>query len=119
MISRRSAIAIVLGLAAVLLITWRMSRFPASVVVINQSGTMLAQVAVGTGSDRIELGALRNGETRRVSVYPTDSLRLSFRTTAARVWNATEPLTAGQSLVLYVTPDDRVVPRSRLGTLVR
>lgn len=119
MISRRSAIAIILGLAAVLLVTWRMSHFLASLVVINQSGTSLAKVAVDTNSERIELGTLRNRETRRLSIDPTESLRLTFRTTAPRVWNAAEPLTAGQSLVLYVIPGDRVVPRSRLGTLVR
>jgi hypothetical protein len=111
MISRRAAYSIVLGIAAVLIVTWRMGHFPARVVLINQSGTTLAQVVVDTDSERIELGSLVNGETRRMTIDPTDALRLTFRTTKNRAWNASEPLTAGQSLVLYVTAGDRVVPR--------
>lgn len=119
MISRRVAYSIVLGIAAVLIVTWHMAHFPALVVLINQSGTTLTQVVIDTGSEHIELGSLVNGETRRRTIDPTDALRLTFRTTTDRAWNAREPLTAGQSLVLYITAGDRVVPRNRIGTLVR
>jgi hypothetical protein len=119
MISRKVLASIAIGVAAVLIMTWRMTRFPATVVVINQSGTTIGRVAVDSGARRFELGTMINGETRRISVGPTQTLRLSFQTATAHVWNSPEPLTAGQSLVLYVTPQQRVLPRSRIGTLVR
>ena len=116
MISRKVLASIIIGVAAVLIMTWRVTRFPARVVVINQSGATLQRVAVDTSSARFELGTLSNGETRRVSVEPTDTLRLSFN---GKVWASSEKVTAGQSLVLYVMPNGRVEPRSRLGTFVR
>jgi len=119
MLSRKAIASIVIGVAAVLIMTWRMTNFPARVVIINQSGTALMRVAIDTGANRFELGTMNNGETRRISVEPTETLRLSFHTATPHVWNSPEPLTAGQSLVLYVTPDQRVTPRSRIGTLVR
>ena len=119
MLSRKVISSIVIGVVAVLIMTWRMTNFPARVVIINQSGKALMRVAVDTGANRFELGTMNNGETRRISVEPTETLRLSFQTATPHVWNSPEPLTAGQSLVLYVTPDQRVVARSRIGTLVR
>ncbi len=119
MISRKVAFSILLGVVGVLVMTWRIGRFPAHVVVINQSGTPLTGVAIDTGANRFDLGSLRNGETRRISVDPSSTLRLIFHTTAVHVWSATEPLTAGQSLVLYITPELRVLPRSRIGTYAR
>ncbi len=119
MLSRKAIASIVIGVAAVLIMTWRMTNFPARVVVINQSGTTLKRVAIDTGANRFELGTMNNGETRRISVDPSETLRLSFHTAADHVWSSPEPLTAGQSLVLYVTPEQRVMPRSRIGTLVR
>ena len=119
MLSRKVIASIVIGVAAVLIMTWRMTSFPARVVIINQSGKALMRVAIDTGANRFELGTMNNAETRRISVEPTQTLRLSFQTTAPHVWSSPEPLTAGQSLVLYVTPDQRVMPRSRIGTLVR
>jgi hypothetical protein len=118
-LSRKAIASIVIGVAAVLIMTWRMTNFPARVVVINQSGMALMRVALDTGGTRFELGNLNNGETRRISVAPTETLRLSFHTATPHIWSSPEPLTAGQSLVLYVTPDQNVMPRSRIGTLVR
>ena len=116
MISRRVLWPIIIGVAAVLIMTWRMGRFPAHVVVINQSGTTITHVVLTTEDGAFELGALRNGETKRLSIGPTQTLALSF---SGRTWNSPDPLTAGQSIVLYVTPDQRVSARSRIGTLAR
>jgi hypothetical protein len=118
-ISRKVLASIILGVAGVLIMTWRIARIPAHVVIINQSGKTLQHVAIDTGVTRFELGTLNNAETRRFSVDATNSLRLVFRGKSDHVWNDPEPLTAGQSLVLYVTPDERVEPRTRIGTLVR
>ena len=116
MISRRVLWPILIGVAAVLIMTWRMGSFPAHVVIINQSGTILAHVVLTTEDGAFQLGALRNGETKRLSIRPTRTLTLSFN---GRTWNSPDPLTAGQSIVLYVTPDQRVSARSRIGALSR
>lgn len=96
--------------------TWKIVRIPAHIVIINQSGAVLQNVAVETSSSRIEVGTMGNSETRRVAVDATPTLRLRFDN---RGWTSAEGLSAGQSVVLYVKSDGRVEPRSRLGTLAR
>ena len=116
MISRKVLASIILGVVGVLIMTWRIVRIPAHVVVINQSGTFLEHVTIETSDGRIELGTLNNAETRRVSVDPTMKLRLRY---SNRGWTSPEPLTAGQSVVLYVMPDGSVDSRRRIGTFAR
>lgn len=119
MISRRVVWSIVIGVAAVLIMTWRMASFPARVVIINQSGTAITRVSMKTENGQLDFGTIQNGESRRVSIDPTPSLQLTFHSDAGHTWRAAEAVTAGQSVVLYVTPDNRVVQRSRIGSLVR
>lgn len=120
LISRKVLASIILGIAGVLIMTWKIVRIPAHVVVINQSGAPVQHVVIESDAGRIELGNLSNAESRRVSVDPSAKLRLTYRTgTDDRGWTAAEPLTAGQSVVLYVMPDGRVASRNRLGTYTR
>ena len=119
MISRPVLWSIVLGIAGVLIVTWRVTTLPPYIVIINQSGSTLTDVVINTEDRRIEQGTVRNGETRRLSIDPTRTLVFTFPTDADHVWRATEPLTAGQSLVLYVTPGGRVAARSRIGSFAR
>ena len=119
MISRRTLFTIILGVAAVLIVTWKISLLPASVVIFNQSGTTLTGVAVETSVERIELGTMLNGETRRLAIAPTDALRLRFRGNTVHVWNSQQPMVPGMTLALYVTPEQTVVPRSRIHTYTR
>ena len=116
MISRKVLYSIILGVAGVLIMTWKIVRIPAHVVVINQSGRTLDHVVIETNGGSIDLGKLNNAEARRVSVEPTTMLRLRY---LHRGWTSPEPLTAGQSVVLYVMPDGRVDARTKLGTIVR
>jgi hypothetical protein len=115
-ISRKVLASIILGVAGVLIMTWRIVRIPAHVVVINQSGTTLERVAIETNAATIELGTLNNSETRRVSIEPTTKLRLRF---SNRGWTSPEGVTAGQAIVLYVMPDGHIDARRKLGTIVR
>ncbi len=119
MISKRALWSIVLGIAGVLIITWHVGTLPARVVILNQSGTTLMNVVIDAGGNRYQIGTLGNSETRRVSIESAEHVRLTFHTTADRVWNAPEPVTAGQSLVLYITPGDHVLARNRIGTFSR
>ena len=115
MISRKVLASIILGIAGVLIMTWKIVRILAHVVVINQSGSA-QRVTIETSSARIDLGTLNNSESRRVAVDPTPSLRLRL---ADRGWTSPEPLSAGQSVVLYVMPAGHIEERRRLGTIVR
>ena len=116
MISRKVLWSIAIGVVAVLIMTWRVGRFPARVVLINQSGTTLTHVVLNTDDGPADLGSLRNAETKRISINPSNTLTLAYND---RTWRSPDGLTAGQSLVIYVTPDLRVTARSRIGTLSR
>jgi hypothetical protein len=115
-ISRKVLFSILLGVAGVLIMTWKIVRIPAHVVIINQSGTAMQNVAIETDNGRIEIGTLQNAESRRVAVDPTAHFRLRL---AGGGWTSAEPLTAAQSVVLYLKPDGRVESRNRLGKYVR
>jgi hypothetical protein len=119
MISRKTLFSILLGIAGVLIMTWRMGRLPARIVIINQSGIPLSKVAVTTDDGRIDIGAIDNGQTRRVSVNPTSTMRLAFEQRQPYVWASPKGLNAGQSLVLYIAPDGKVDARDRLGSFNR
>jgi hypothetical protein len=115
-ISRKVLWSIAIGVVAVLIMTWRVGRFPARVVLINQSGTTLTHVVLNTDDGPADLGSLRNAETKRISINPSNTLTLAYND---RTWRSPDGLTAGQSLVIYVRPDLRVTARSRIGTLSR
>ena len=119
MLSRKTLFSILLGIVGVLIITSRMSILPARVVIINQSGVGIADVAVTSESGRKDVGSIDNGATRRLAIPPTASLRLTFRKgSETKVWSSPKGLSAGQSVVLYVTPAN-VVARDRMGELAR
>lgn len=118
-LSRKVLWSIGLGIVGVLIITWHVGSLPARVVIINQSGNPLGNVVIDADGARYQLGNLGNGESRRISITPAEHVRVTFRTTADRSWNSPEPVTAGQSLLLYVTPGDRIVARNRIGTYNR
>ena len=119
MISRKTLFSILLGVAGVLILTWKMTVLPARVVIINQSGVGIAGVALTSESGRKEIGVLDNGATRAVSLNPSSTLRLTYRSgSKTRVWSSPKAVTAGQSVVLYVTPE-RVEVRDRIGRLQR
>src|SRR6266545_3276472 len=115
-ISRKVLASIILGIAGVLIMTWRIARIPSHVVVINQTGVTLQRVSIETSGGRIDLGAMNNEEARRISVDPTEMVRLRFHGNGNQTWRSPEPLTAGQSLVLYVTPEDHVEARNRIAS---
>jgi len=97
----------------------RIGLLPARIVIINQSGAPMSHVAITTEDRRTEVGSIGNGETRRLSVNPTATLRMSFEMTAPRVWVSPKGLSAGQSIVLYVTPGGKIDPRDRIGEFAR
>lgn len=119
MISRKALVSILLGVAGVLIMTWRIGLLPARVVIINQSGEPVTHVAITTDAGRIEAGSVANGQTKRVAVSPSATFRMSYESGGPRVWASPKGVSAGQSLVLYVTPGGKIDARDRIGTFNR
>lgn len=115
MISRKTLFSILLGGVGVMLMTWKMTSIPARIVIINQSGIPLSRVAISTDGRRIEVGNIDNGQTRRVSVNPTASLRFFYEQRQPYMWRSPKGLNAGQSLVLYVAPEGKIDARDHIG----
>lgn len=117
--SRKVLIPLAVALLAVLIMTWHSTGLPAHVVVINASGAPIENVIVAAGDARIEVGSMRNNETRRLAVPSGRILSLSFHGVRDKKWEMAEELTAGRAVVLYVTPGDHVDARDRIGAFGR
>lgn len=101
-------------------VLWDAGRVPARVTVMNQAAAAIHDAVIATDGERAELGTLRSGESRALSIQPAGHVELTYRWgEEERRWRSTEPVGPGQPLVLYVTPAGRITPRSRLGTLAR
>ncbi len=107
------------GLVGLLIVTWRVGRYPAQVAVINQSGGVVTEVAIISDSERLDVGTLRSGESRVLKIDPSETLEMTYRTDRERRWRMQERLTTGRSLVLYITPSGRIDLRSGFGSLTR
>jgi hypothetical protein len=108
------------GIAGMLYVVWDAGRLPARVTVMNQSATAVQDAVLVTSAGPVQIGTLRSGESRALSVEPTDHLVFTYTWRGERKeWRSIEPLDAGQPLALYVTSNGRISPRSRLGTIER
>lgn len=101
-----------LVVAGILLITFYAGTYPGRVALVNQSGRALEDVQVGSGKTQVEIGSLRSGETRIVPLPSGATVEITFRGRRdPRRWRSIEPLAPGQSLMLYITPEERVAVR--------
>src|SRR5882724_8699654 len=99
--SRKVLIPLAIALLAVLIMTWHSAALPATVVIINASGSPIANVAVLSGYKRVDIGPMNNSETRRVSIPSGSIVSFSFHGLGDKKWETGEPLTAGRTIVLY------------------
>lgn len=101
-------------------VIWDAGRIPARVTVMNQSASAVQDAVLVTSAGPVQIGMLRSGESRSLSVEPTEHLVLTYTWRGEKKeWRAIDPLEAGQPLALYVTSNGRITPRSRLGTIER
>jgi hypothetical protein len=114
-LSRKVLWPLGLSLIAMFWILWKSASIPGRVAVINQSGHGLTEVTVG----KARIGELRNGESRVVSLPASEALVVRFRGQRARTWRSDKPLLPGQTMVLYITPDDGIDARGKIGTYAR
>jgi hypothetical protein len=105
---------IAISTLGILVLSWWAGGYPATVAVINQNAAIQDLVLI-TGGQRIDVGTLRNGESRRVKIPSGEPLEVRFTGSRPRVWRSPEPIPPGAAVVLYIGPEDRIVMRDRLG----
>ncbi len=101
-----------LSSAAVLITLLLVSRWvvalPSRVTIINRSAHSLRNVVVAAGSKEISLNTIGSGETRAVAVPGGSMLFLEFRGEHTRRWMSAKPIVPGQSLVIYITEEEKI-----------
>jgi hypothetical protein len=103
-----------LALLALLATTWWGSRYPATVLVMNQAAT-LRDVTLTTSGRAVAIGELRRGESRSVRVPSGDYITLDFRSSRQRHWTSIEKTNPAQSVAITISPEERVGVKSGLG----
>jgi hypothetical protein len=107
--SRRQIIwAGVILLAGLLYAILRFTSAPSKVIVVNTSGEDAASVILISGTQRIDIGGVGNGEVRKVELMPGKPLRVEYTFDQQRVWNDSEPLAAFHSLTLFIDADRKL-----------
>jgi hypothetical protein len=106
---------IAVGIAGLLYVTWDVGRIPARVTLMNQSGSPMHDAVLVTSRGPVDIGTLRNGESRALTVPPTDHLVLTYRwQNETKEWRALQPLKAGQPLSLSLTSNGRLAVHTRM-----
>ncbi|HET7710913.1 MAG TPA: hypothetical protein VFL80_03205 [Thermoanaerobaculia bacterium] len=119
MIPKRILYSIAVGVATVFALAWWIDSIPARVTVINQSPVTLREVTLTAAGRTRDGGTLRSGEARTWSVRAGSEVELRFRGQRMVRWRSPRPVTAAQPLLIYVTPDEKIDVRSRIGTFTR
>lgn len=119
MLSRNLLWTIGLGILGIIVVSWWIESIPGRVTIVNQSGVSLSDVSLASGAQTIDLGVVRNGESRSVSLQPGMEVELRYRRQSVVRWRSPRPLASGRPMVLYVTPGDRIDVRDRIGTFSR
>lgn len=119
MISKRFLWMLAAAIAALLLVTWWLGSFPARVTIINQSGGDVSEIVVTCADQRIDVGILRNGEVRSLTIPAGSAIELRFRGERLTRWQSQRPLAPAHPIMLYITAGGRVDARDRIGTFTR
>lgn len=100
-----AAVVAIAGLAYIFL---RFTSAPSKIVVVNGSGRRVASVVVISGDQRVDIGGIGNGESRKVDVAPGNSLQIEYTFDERRVWTSPEPLVALQTLTIFIGSDQKL-----------
>ena len=105
-----AAFVAIAGLAYIFL---RFTAAPSKIVVVNGSGRQVRSLIVISGDQRVEIGAIGNGESKKVDLAPGKSLQIEYTFDERHLWTSPEPLTPLQALTILIGGDQklRVVQR--------
>jgi hypothetical protein len=109
-VSNKGAIvfAAVVAIAGLTYIFVRFTAAPAKIVVVNGSGRQVASVIVISDAQRVDIGAIGNGESRKVDLAPGKSLQIEYTFDGRHVWTSPEPLVALQALTIFIGADEKL-----------
>ncbi len=105
---RRLFWAGVVLLVAMLYVIVRFTTAPSKVLVVNTSGEDAASIIVISGTQRIDLGGVANGEVRKVELMPGKPVAIEYTFDRRRVWTDAEPLAGFHSLTVFVGIDKKL-----------
>lgn len=114
MISRRGFVFIGVAILGVIAVSFWATNYPTRVTIINASGATLHRVTLDVKDQHIDLGAIENGATRSSEMHPGDRLVIHLD---EKTWTSDDKLEPAQSLVLFVYPNGKIEPRSKIGTI--
>lgn len=86
----------------------RFTGAPSKIVIVNGSGRQVTSVVVISADQRIEVGGIGNGESRRVELAPGKSLQIEYTFDERHVWTSPEPLTPLQALTILIGGDQKL-----------
>ncbi|HYS52480.1 MAG TPA: hypothetical protein VER58_01785 [Thermoanaerobaculia bacterium] len=99
---------LVLLLAGLIYLVVRFTGSPSKLTLVNASGAEVSSVIVASGDQRMDLGAIANGEVRKIDLVPGKPLRIEYTFEQRRVWTNSEPLTAFQFLTVFIGTDKKL-----------
>ena len=100
-----AAVVAIVGLAYIFL---RFTGAPAKIVLVNGSGRQVTSVIVISGDQRVEIGDIGNGVSRKVDLTPGKSLQIEYTFDQRRIWTSPEPLTPLQALTVLIGGDQKL-----------
>src|SRR5713226_3478495 len=100
--------AAVVAVAGLISIFARFTSAPAKIVVLNGSGRQIASVIVISGDQRVDIGGIGNGESRKVDLAPGKPLQIDYTFADHHVWTSPEPLVALQALTIFIGADQKL-----------
>ena len=100
--------AAVVAIAGLAYIFARFTGAPAKIVVVNGSGRPVKSVIVISGEQRVEVGDIGNGESRKVDLAPGRSLQIEYTFDQRGVWTSPEPLTPLQAMTVLIGGDQKL-----------
>ncbi len=100
--------AAVVSVAGLIYIFARFTGAPAKIVVVNGSGHQIASVIVISGDQRVDVGGIGNGESRKVDLAPGKPLQIEYVFDERHVWISPEPLVALQALTIFIGADQKL-----------
>jgi hypothetical protein len=109
-VSNKGAIlfAAVVAIAGLTYIFVRFTAAPSKIVVVNGSGRQVASVIVISGDQRVDIGGIGNGESRKIDLASGKPLQIEYTFNGRHVWVSPEPLVPLQALTIFIGADEKL-----------
>jgi hypothetical protein len=109
-VSNKGAIvfAAVVAIAGLTYIFVRFAAAPSKIVVVNGSGRQVASVTLISGQQRVDIGGIGNGESRKIDLASGKPLQIDYKFNGRHVWVSPEPLVPLQALTIFIGADEKL-----------